>query len=336
MKKLISSVTPFLISLTLLLGPTSQVFGGESQSPRSLPLIDIHAHFFQMAPEAVIRAMDDEAISMAVFMPVPNAGRSRRRGASEDFYLEAAKVFPARLAAFFGGNELNQELAGIDGSSVTDSGRERFRERVETILKQGGFKGIGELGPRHMAYVAGMREIEYPADHPLMLVLADLAAKYELPIDVHLEANEKTVAQFERLLARNGRARIIWSHAGWSNTGLATPGLIRKLMAKYLNLYSSIKYRKPESATQEAVKLMDEKGTLVLAWRSLFEEFPERFFIGTDVKLGDNETDYRHAAGHRRILEQLSEATARKIAWENASNLLGLKGFPYSKGQAAK
>ena len=325
MEKFHSNAASLLITVALLLTLSSPVAGGEARYANSLPLIDIHAHFFRMTPDSVIKVMDDEAISVAVFMPVPNAGRSRRRGASEDLYLDAAKAFPKRLAAFFGGNELNQELASIDGGRVTDSDRERFRERVETILKQGGFKGIGELGPRHMAWTPGMHEIEYPADHPLMLVLADLAAKYELPIDVHLEANEKTIAQFERLLAYNGKAKIIWAHAGWSNTGLATPELMKRLMSKYPNLYSSIKSREPENTAQEKVRLTNEKGTLISAWRTLFEEFSEKFFIGTDVKLGDNDTDYRHAAAHRKILEQLSEASARKIAQENALSLLRLK-----------
>jgi hypothetical protein len=65
-----------------------------------------------------------------------------------------------------------------------------------------------------------------------------------------------------------------------------------------------------------------------MPWGSLFEEFSERFFIGTDVKLGDTESDYRHARTHRRILAQLSESTARKISWENAKRLLGLNDFP--------
>jgi predicted TIM-barrel fold metal-dependent hydrolase len=328
MKKLISNATPLLISAALSLGLASAVFCAESQSPRNLPLIDIHAHFFRMTPDSVIRAMDQEDITLAVFMPVANAGRARKRRASEDFYLDAAKAFPKRMAAFYGGNELNLDFMGTAPNRISDDRKERFRKQVEEVLKQGGFKGIGELAPRHIAWNPGMQEIEYPADHPLMLVLADLAAKYELPMDIHLEANEKTIAQFERLLAHNEKTKIIWSHAGWSNTGLATPELMRRLMARFPNLYSSIKYRKPENPGQEKVKLIDEKSTLVMPWGSLFEEFSERFFIGTDVKLGDTESDYRHARTHRRILAQLSESTARKISWENAKRLLGLNDFP--------
>jgi hypothetical protein len=312
----------FLTINALLLGLAATAVAAEIAGRQRI--VDMHAHFFRMAPEAVVKSMDEEGVSVAVFMPVPNAGRSRRRGVSEDFYLDAAKAYPDRLVAFFGGNELNQEFESTRAGNVSNGDKERFRQHVEPILAKGEYKGIGELGPRHIAYRAGMREIEYAADHPLMLVLSDLAAKYELPIDVHLEANDRTVPQLERLLAHNAKSRIIWAHAGWSNTGLATPELLRQLMVKYPNLYSSIKSRQPENASQQSVRLIDEKGTLTPAWKSLFEEFPERFVIGTDVKLGDYE-DYRHAGAYRRILAQLSETAARKIGWGNATILLRLK-----------
>lgn len=334
MKQPIANAAAFLISAALYSGLASTVFCADSQSPRTLPLIDLHAHFFRIPPASVIKAMDEEEIGVGVFMPVPNAGRARRRAASEDFYLDAAKAFPKRMAAFYGGNELNLTFIGTAPGSVSEDRKERFRKEVETTLRQGEFKGIGELAPRHIAWNPGMQEIEYPADHPLMLVLADLAAKYELPMDIHLEANEKTIAQLERLLSHNGKAKIIWSHAGWSNTGLAAPELMRGLMAKYSNLYSSIKVRKPENPGQEKVRLVDEKGALLMPWKSLFEDFSERFFLGTDVKLGDTEHDYRHAGPHRKILAQLSDAAARKIAWQNGLSLLGLKELPRFKGQA--
>jgi predicted TIM-barrel fold metal-dependent hydrolase len=230
--------------------------------------------------------------------------------------------------AFYGGNTLNQTLVTTNAAGISDKERELFRADVEKILRGGGYKGIGELGPRHIAFRPGMHEIQYPADHPLMIVLADLASQYGIPLDIHLEATPETVAQFERLLGSNAKAKIIWAHAGWSNTGLATPELMRKLMSAYPNLYSSIKYRRPRGEAQEKVALMTGSGRLNSDWKSLFEEFADRFVIGTDVKLGDEDDDYQIAEAHRRILRQLSQAATVKIGWENAVQLLRLKDSP--------
>ena len=306
------------------------------QSLPDFPVIDAHAHFFQIPASAVIKTMDEHQVNLAVVMPVPNAGAGRgrnagrKRAATDDFYLAAAKAYPRRLIAFYGGNMLNQILMTTESSSLTNRDRELFRKEVEEELKDGGYKGIGELGPRHIAWRPGMREIRYPADHPLMFDLADLAGQYKISMDIHLEATEESIVQFERLLAYNPKAKITWSHAGWSNTGLATPESIKKLMSQHPNLYSSIKYRRAAGEAGQKVSLLDSRGALLTNWKSLFEEFQDRFLIGTDVKLGDEEKDYQIVASHRAILRQLSGTAAEKIAWKNAAKLLHLKELPHA------
>ena len=123
------------------------------------------------------------------------------------------------------------------GSREVDAAlREEFTRRAEEIVKKGA-RGFGEvtalhlaLGPRHPYQGA-------PPDHPLFLLLADLAARVNLPVDFHMEAvpqdmpiperlampqNPKVLPAnlkaFKRLLAHNPQARIIWAHAGWDNT----------------------------------------------------------------------------------------------------------------------
>ena len=313
------------VATLILLGNPLSAIAAEEEITRSGVIIDMHAHFFRMRSQDLIIEMDEGRIDYAVFMPVPNSGAGGKRGASDEMYLQAAKANPDRIGAFFGGNALNQELESTPADNVSQERKNRFRQRFEPILSAGDYKGIGELGPRHMAYLYGMREIEYPADHPLMLVLSDLAATYELPMDIHMEANEKTVAQLERLLTHNEKTKILWNHAGWSNTGMASPELLRRLLTTHANLYASIKYRRPENSAQESVRLLDEDGTLSKSWKLLFEEFPERFVIGTDVKLGDGGGYRRTSRPHRGILAQLSKGAAQKIATENAKALLRLK-----------
>ena len=314
------------VNFFLLLGVASNV---GSEGPSDSAIVDAHAHFFQMPASQLIKAMDEHNVNVAVVMPVPNAGTirgrnsNRNRTATDDFYLAAAKTFPRKIAAFYGGSTLNQILLTTQANALSNKDRESFRNHVIENLKEG-YRGIGELGPRHIAWRPGMHEIRFPADHPLMRDIADVAAQYDIPLDIHLEATGDSVPQFERLLAHNPKTRIIWAHAGWSNTGLATPELIKMLMSRYSNLYSSIKYRR---TTGQNPGLFDNRGTLNPNWKSLFEEFPERFVVGTDVKLGDEDTDYRIMDSHRAILRQLSNDAAKKIGWENAVKILHLNEF---------
>ncbi len=317
-------LTAFFL-LSFLLNGTGNANGAGSPFTNALSIVDVHAHFFQISSASVVSAMDRERIAKAVVMPVPNAGSSRRRGATDEFYRKAAIAFPERIAAFYGGNELNQQLSATPPSSVSADMKERFQKSVEAVLQKGGFKGIGELGPRHIAWAPGMREIEYPADHPLMLALVNIAAKFDIPMDIHMEATAKTIAELERLLAHNQNTKIIWNHAGWSNTGSAAPDVLNTLMRRHTNLFSSIKYREAQTEIQAQIKLLDQNGTLAPAWKSLFEEFSSRFFVGTDVKLGDEDNDYQLAKDYRKILGQLTESNAKKIASENAVSLLKLK-----------
>lgn len=324
-KDLLLNVTAFFILLSLLLNGSGNANGAAAPFAEALSIVDMHAHFFRTSSASVVSAMDRERIAKAVFMPVPNAGRSRRRGATDEFYREAALAGPERLVAFYGGNELNQQLSATSPSGVSADMKERFQKSVEDVLQKGGYKGIGELGPRHIAWAPGMREIEYPADHPLMLALADIAAKFDIPLDIHMEATAKTLAELDRLLTHYPKTKIIWEHAGWSNTGLATPEVIAKLMQRFPNLLSTIKYREAKTETQAQINLLDRNGALAPAWKSLFEEFSERFLVGTDVKLGEEDKDYRIAQSYRKILGQLSESSAKNIASGNGIKLLMLK-----------
>jgi hypothetical protein len=116
---------------------------------------------------------------------------------------------------------------------------------------------------------------------------------------------------------------VIWAHAGWSNTGVATPQLMRALLTRNPNLYSSIKLRGSANRAQEKVRIV-EGGVLVPAWKALLEDYSDRFVIGTDVKLGDDE-DYEVARGYGDLLAQLPHAVARRIAIDNATLLLNLQ-----------
>ena len=92
-------------------------------------------------------------------------------------------------------------------------------------------------------------------------------------------------------------------------------------MGQYHNLYSSIKFREPDSEIQE-VNTLKSDGQLKTSWQNLFEKYPNRFFVGTDLKFGHGATDYQKIAEINELLSVLSDSTYQKIVNSNASKLL--------------
>jgi len=129
---------------------------------------------------------------------------------------------------------------------------------------------------------------------------------------------------FERLLAHNPKAKIIWEHVGGDPFGYCTPELCYQLLKKHPNLYMSMRLGlcKPPENTP-----MASPHELRPTWLRLFQDFPDRFMIGRD---GFIKPDGQPEAGGaylwtRCLLNSLPPDLARKIAYENASTLYKFK-----------
>lgn len=193
---------------------------------------------------------------------------------------------------------------------------------LQRQLETGLMYGIGEISLRHRPFAGSPPEGDnYPADGPVALQIYDLAARYRVPVNVHLE--HEFSGELERALEHNRKAAIIWAHMG-----NAQPPLIREMMRRHLNLYADISTR--NSFFQRRIpidqqSLTHEDGTLKEGWRTLFEEFPGRFLFGIDLgppnRLPILDEVLRY---YRSVLAQLTPGTAEKIAHKNIKGLLGL------------
>jgi predicted TIM-barrel fold metal-dependent hydrolase len=176
----------------------------------------------------------------------------------------------------------------------------KFKERAEQIVRDGAV-GFGETTAEHLSFLPGQPYEYAPPDHPLFLLLADIAADHGMPIDFHSEVVPRAmrlpadlksppnpselhenVAALERLLEHNPRAKILWAHAGSDNTGYRTPDLCRRLLRAHPNLYMEIKID-PLSLGQNPPVA---NGKIKPDWLKLFQDFPDRFVIGTDQHYG--------------------------------------------------
>ena len=106
-------------------------------------------------------------------------------------------------------------------------------------------------------------------------------------------------------------ARVLWAHSGFDR-----PEEVRETLSRHPRLWADLAYRS-DMASGEA---------LDPAWRKLFEDFPDRFMVGTDT-FAPERWYYvgPHAKFSRSWLAELPDELARKIAYDNAAAMLGLQ-----------
>jgi predicted TIM-barrel fold metal-dependent hydrolase len=310
--------------------------------------MDLHVHVDRQDPDAsaqaVVQAMSRQN-AVKMFLLTEPYGPDNPDRWDVEVILAAAKKYPRKVAVVGGGATLNAMIQQAARSG--DAGPEvqrKFKQRAEEMLREG-VVGFGELTTEHLSLPSSpVKDYEYaPADHPLLLLLADIAAEHGVPIDLHMEAVPEAtllpsglasppnppqlhanIAAFERLLEHNARAKIIWAHAGSDATGYRTPELCRRLLKSHPNLYMEIKV---DPVTPGKNPPIAADGKIKLEWLKLFQDFPDQFVIGSDQHYGP-----QPLAGKSRwqavvlLFNQLPPALRRKIGTENALHIYG--GMP--------
>jgi hypothetical protein len=350
-----------VIASALLLAGAARPIPGEraarKQSSTETPAksasgyIDAHAHFdakilsdSEGEIEFALAEMGRENTVRLIVMPGPFLPDDPNRFDYEAF-LGAVKKHPDKLAFQGGGGTLNPMIQeSVRTGDASPELQRKFKERADQILRDGAV-GFGEITAEHLSVLPGQAYEYAPPDHPLFLLLADIAAAHRVPVDFHSEVVPRdmplpadlksppnpqqlheNVTAFERLLDHNPRAKILWAHAGSDNTGFRTPDLCRRLLAAHSNLYMEIKID-PLSLGKNPPMA---EGVIKPEWLKLFRDFPDRFVIGTDQHYASN----RPMAGPQRwkamavFLNQLPADLQLKIGMENA-----LRIFPIPKSK---
>jgi hypothetical protein len=163
---------------------------------------------------------------------------------------------------------------------------------LEERLASGPYRGIGEFH----AYGDD-------ADTPIMQEVIRLARENRLFLHAHSDSDA-----IERILAADPGAVVLWAHSGF-----AAVSEIRSMLSRYENLRADLAFRSEHAS----------RGSLEPEWRALFEEFPDRFMVGTDTFSPERWYYVReHAAWTRIWLEDLPDDLAQNIAWRNAESLV--------------
>lgn len=322
-----------------------------------LVYVDTHNHLvgrramgqfnFEKQARVALEAMDATGVKLNLLMPMPQAVNQGLRLYLEDL-LPVVEKYPDRFALLGGGGSLNVMIQrAVKEGPVTTAMEKEFDARALELVRKG-VAGFGEMTAEHFSMNENHPYETAPPDHPLFLRLADLAAKYDLPIDIHMEAIpvempmpsrfksppnprilKPNIAAFGRLLAHNRKAKIIWVHLGWDNTEKRTIALTRKLLAENPNLYMSIRIASgmQQRKVVKPTFPLDNNGRLKQEWLALFQEFPGRFLIGSDeiIKPANNHPSAGSIQATVSMLEQLPLKLKRRIGYENAYRLYKLK-----------
>ncbi|MES2938163.1 MAG: amidohydrolase [Pseudomonadota bacterium] len=180
-------------------------------------------------------------------------------------------------------------------------------EMVETELARGTasgpYRGLGEF---HLYDSAN-------ANGPIARKLMALADDKGLAVLAHVDD-----AAIDLLMANTGsrgqKTRLIWAHTG---IGGAPAARVDQLFARYPLLMGELSYR--PGLTCEGGKLCPE-------WRALLAKYPNRFMVGSDTWVNQRWQYYDDTMkGYRAWLGELPPALARRIAWDNAAELFGVK-----------
>jgi hypothetical protein len=294
-------------------------------------------------------AMDGSGITTMFLLPPPQIF-SGLQPMDYSGFMGPASAYGGRFRFLGGGGTLNPLLQQMAGSSrVDDSVMRQFKEQAEGILRAGAV-GIGEMAAHHLSLVPGHPYESVPSDHPLLLQLADLAARHNVPIDLHFDPVVEEMARpdwapasnpavlpanfaaFERLLAHNRTAKIIWAHAGSDNLGQWTVELSHRMLATHPNLFMSLRMT-PGHAFQNHP--LTKEGEIKPGWLRLLSDFSDRFVIGGDqffvdaATMNENWKLFASRAGLIRqrtniLLSLLPERLAHEIAQANATRLYRL------------
>ncbi|MEQ8396068.1 amidohydrolase family protein [Thalassobaculum sp.] len=140
---------------------------------------------------------------------------------------------------------------------------------------------------------------------PVLQRMIALAKEHDLLLHAHSDADA-----VERIFRSYPGARVLWAHSGFDH-----PDQVRALLRRHANLWSDLAFRSEHGSS----------GRVPPEWRAAFEEFPDRFMIGTDT-FAPERWYYigSHAEFSRAWLSDLPAEIAEQIAYRNAEKMLKL------------
>jgi len=324
-----------MVAVNLLVVVLSTAHAGEPTGSGRFPIIDAHAHLggsFKFAQ--ILEDMDKNGVSKQIVMARGYPGGDPDLPGDDQLALKLAETYPGRFYPLVG-MQLPM-LTGAHKWNTPDADVESLIRLTERKLASGKFYGIGEFIVRHWAYLPAWvhspgvhAEQDNPIYSELMRRFSVLAAKYDVPIVLHMEGYPALVEDFSKLLKENPDTRYVWAH----NCGRSKAAVIRTMLSRHQNLNCDLGGMTAEVTgygtgwprKEEFTALIEQFGVLFPDMKALYEEFPDRFMVAMDVAHAPAWRIYEGRIRRtREVLEQLSPETRAKMAEQNATRIFKL------------
>lgn len=284
----------------------------------TLPVIDVEYHHGgKIETERLLKKMDETGVALTWLGP------NEKLGSEES--LKQHDLYPDRFVP-----------TTVHGDGKLWHGSDKgFLEKLASDARSGKYFAMGEFEARHYPSNTNNRDVHMPVDSETMQLVFQLSAETGLPFLLHHEAEDILLPELERMLVKYPKAKVIWCHAGRNrNPGtwkkFMKTDAVSELLKKYPNLYFDLVQSKPDSkyhGTGYVEGIMYEVSSwgvdLDPDWKKLFEAFPDRFVIGSDVNTGrfysygDVIETFRSV-----VLKALKKDVAEKMAFKNAWKLM--------------
>ena len=242
------------------------------------PLFDAHLHYNaahaeKYTPQDIIKILQRNDMQHAVVTSAPASYVARL------FQLAPERIVPL-LSAY---RCHDDKLTWPDDPTLP--------QRLEAELKQGTWRGIGEL---HIF----AKDRHSPVFHQII----KLAEKHQLPLLIHGDP-----AVIDTLYEIAPAQRVAWAHAGT----VPYPDLIADYLQRYPALSIDVSVRDERIAPN---------GRITDDWYELFINFPDRVMVGVDTYSLQRWDNFDAAVTTiRNWLTQLPEDMSKQLAFENAS-----------------
>jgi predicted TIM-barrel fold metal-dependent hydrolase len=162
---------------------------------------------------------------------------------------------------------------------------------LEERLAKYSYVGVGEF------HLSGE-----DAELPVPKRMVALARERSLVLHAHSDTDA-----VDRLFRQWPDAKVLWAHSGFDR-----PEKVREMLRRHPRLWSDLAFRGDHASD----------GKVDPAWRAAFNEFPDRFMIGTDTFTPERwHYIESHAAYSRGWLADLPRSISEQIGWRNAERL---------------
>ena len=285
---------------------------------KSVSIADVHMHLVGMSLSDHQAQMDRNNVRWG-----GGVGRASDKSPAPD---EVRKVLGSRYFFGLGQEEFTRVFFSSGANGLVDPQSVAFAEMfaaADQLLQDRQAYGFGELhidNSKSFSTFQFARKVKF--DNPVIRKIYELANRHGGFVQIHMQADPENLADLERYLGEFPKANTVLSHS----LPYSKQPMLRELLAKHPNLYLDLSRKGSILNDKEAAQAFTASSGPKDNWLKTIEQFPDRFMVGSDTHAPD-EHRYDDVMKEFRqgLFPYLRPETVKKVAYENAVRLFGLK-----------